>query len=108
MKKLVVLLVVVLAAALFAGCNPDPEATYRVTYYSNDSTYGNPPIDRNEYKIGEEATVLGPNTLLRTGYSFLRWNTNADGTGRAYLKDEKITINGPVSLYPVWGQVPRP
>ena len=103
MKKLVLLLVVVLAVVVFAGCNSDPEATYRVTYSGNGNTSGFPPNDTNEYKSGDEATVLGQGTLLRTGYTFLRWNTNAAGTGDFYSEGDAITINGAVFLYAVWG-----
>ena len=107
MKKLVLLLVVVLAVLVFAGCNNDPDTTYRVTYLANaNGTIGFPPTDSNEYKAGDEATVLGPGTLLRTGYSFLRWNTNADGSGSSYSEGDKITINGAVFLYAIW--VARP
>jgi len=102
MKKLVLVLVVILAAFVFVGCSPDPEATYRVTYNGNGNTSGFPLNDTNEYKAGDEATVLSPGTLLRTGFTFQRWNTRADGTGSSYSEGDKLTINGAVFLYAVW------
>ena len=102
MKKLCLLLIVVGAMILFAGCNHDPDATYSVKYLGNGNTYGFPPEDPNEYKSGDEATVLGPGTLLKTGYTFQNWNTKSDGTGKPYSVGEKIKINGAVFLYAIW------
>ena len=102
MKKFYLLFFIVLVFVLFPGCKPDPDATYRVNYNDNERTSGFPPEDRNEYKVGEEATVLGQGTLPKTGYEFLRWNTKADGMGRSYSPGEIITINGAVFLYAIW------
>ncbi|MDR1804298.1 MAG: InlB B-repeat-containing protein [Treponema sp.] len=102
MKKLSLLLVVVLAVVLFAGCNNDPDATYTVTYNGNGATSGFAPNDNNQYKSGEEATVLGQGALLRTGYEFLNWNTKSDGTGDSHSAGAKITIKGAVFLYAIW------
>ena len=102
MKKICLLLVVVLSIVLFAGCNPDPDATYTVTYYGGADTSGFPPTDNNQYKSGDEATVLGKNTLIKTGYQFLNWNTDSDGTGDSYSEGAKITIKGAVFLYAKW------
>jgi len=102
MKKLSLLLVVVLAVVLFAGCKIDPDATYRVNYYDNRSTSGYPPVDRNEYKSGDVAIVLDKESLVKTGYDFLRWNTKSDGLGDSYSPGDTITIKGAVFLYAIW------
>ena len=102
MKKTCLLLVVVVAIVLFAGCSHDPDATYSVKYLGNGNTYGFSPEDPNVYKYGDETTVLGPGTLLKTGYTFQNWNTKSDGTGESHSVDQKITINGAVFLYAVW------
>jgi ABC-type oligopeptide transport system substrate-binding subunit len=102
MKKICLLFVVVLAVVLFAGCNNDPDATYTVTYNGNGATSGFSPNDNNQYKSGEEATVLGQGTLLRAGYDFLNWNTKSDGTGDSYSPGDTITIKGAVFLYAIW------
>jgi hypothetical protein len=101
MKKLG-LLVVVLVVVLFAGCNNDPDATYTVTYNGNGETSGFPPNDNNQYKFGDEATVLGQGILLKTGFDFLNWNTKSDGTGDSYSAGDTITIKGAVFLYAIW------
>ena len=102
MKKNCLLFIVLLAVVLFAGCKIDPDATYRVNYYHNESTSGYPPVDRNEYKSGDVATVLGKNSLEKTGYEFLRWNTDSKGTGVSYSAGDTITIKGAVFLYAIW------
>ena len=102
MKKLYLLLIVVVALVLIAGCTVNPDATYRVNYYHNGSTSGYPPVDRNEYKSGDVAIVLGKESLVKTGYEFLNWNTKSDGTGVSYSAGDKITIYGAVFLYAIW------
>ena len=102
MRKICLLLVVVLAMILLAGCSHDPDATYKVTYYGGADTTGFPPTDDNQYKSGDEATVLGPGILKKEGYTFQNWNTNRDGSGDPYSEGDKITIKGAVFLYAVW------
>lgn len=47
--------------------------TYSVTYDGNSNTAGTPPVDTNTYNAGEAVTVLGPEDLTRTGYTFGGW-----------------------------------
>jgi len=103
LKKLFVLVFFVLTGLFFSGCEMDSNAVYRVNYYGNDSDYGFPPTDKNEYKSGMEAIVLGSNTLKKTGYTFQGWDTRADGSGDSYNAGDKITIiNLNIFLYAVW------
>ena len=103
MKKMFILALFVLTALFLTGCETDPDATYGVHYLGNGNTSGYPPVDNNEYKSGEEAAVLGRNSLLRDGYTFQGWNTRADGSGASYNPDDKIKIgNLHVFLYAVW------
>ena len=39
------------------------------------------PADNNQYLPGATVTVLGKGNLARTGYTFICWNTQADGNG---------------------------
>jgi len=103
MKKLFVLIFFIFIGFLYYGCELDPNALFRVNYYDNGSDYGYPPIDVNEYKSGMEAIVLDENTLLKTGYTFQGWNTNADGSGDSYNAGDKIKIiNFNRFLYAMW------
>lgn len=64
---------------LFAGWSALP--TFTVTYDGNQNTAGQAPVDSNFYISGATVTALSPGGLARTGYTFLNWNTKADGTG---------------------------
>jgi hypothetical protein len=84
-------------------------ATYTVTYDANEASTGasldagTVPTDPNTYELNHTAAVQGNSGgLAITGYSFLRWNTAADGTGTAYAEGETITITGNVTLYAQW------
>ena len=76
---------------------------FAVIYNGNGSTGGAVPTDSNEYDSGDEVTVLGnTGSLVKTGYTFGGWNTNADGTGTNYLADETFEITATTTLYAKW------
>jgi len=104
MKRLIFCMAIV--SLLVLGCDSPPaDATYKVLYYGNGNTTGYPPNDNNQYKTGEEATVLDQGALLKTGYTFLNWNTRTDGSGTSYVSGDKITIrNINVFLHAQWQQ----
>lgn len=63
--------------ALFAKWTP----VYTVTYNGNGSTNGTVPVDVGEYISGDFVTVLeNSENLVRTGYTYDGWYTNANGT----------------------------
>jgi len=76
---------------------------YLVTYNGNNATGGTVPTDATEYELGQTVTVLG-NTgdLVRTGYTFGGWNTQADGLGTNYAADATFTISDNTTLYAKW------
>ena len=78
--------------------------TYTVTYLGNGSTGGSAPIDSTNYHIGWTVTVLGNTGLLvRTGYTFAGWNTQADGSGATYTQSQTFTMGtANVTLYAMW------
>ena len=102
MKKVTVLIALVAIVLLFFGCVPDPNAKYSITYFGNGSLSGFPPIDSNEYAIGEKAIVLGKNTMEREGYNFKNWNTKSGGSGVEYAEGDELIVNGAVFLYAMW------
>ena len=56
--------------------------TYSVTYDSNGAIGGSAPTDGNNYEQETSVTVLGnTGNLAKTGYRFIGWNTQADGSG---------------------------
>src|SRR5690606_28115733 len=57
---------------------------------------------------GDSVTVLGnAGDLVRSGYSFNSWNTEANGTGTSYEPGGSLTLTSEnVTLYAQWQYVP--
>ena len=82
---------------------------HKVTYDGNNATSGTAPTDATEYKIGQTVTVLGnTGNLMRTGYTFTRWNTAADGNGTDYAPSATFAINHSITLYAKWIPITYP
>lgn len=82
-----------------------------VIYYANVpedakvKATGEVPVDDKKYSSTDKAKVLGntgENALVRTGYVFSGWNTNADGTGTSYAAGDEISMENNVELYAQW------
>ena len=94
---------------LYAKWNP---ITYTIKYDGNGNTDGSVP--GNQTKTYGQSLVLAKNTgsLVKTGYNFAGWNTNAAGTGTPYaagatLSSDLSTSSGAtVTLYAAWGNKP--
>ncbi|WP_159648496.1 InlB B-repeat-containing protein [Erysipelothrix aquatica] len=76
----------------------------KITLIGNGSghTTGSDSVDVNAYESQALLTVKGPETLLKTGYMFMGWNTQKDGTGTTYRESYQITITDNVTLYVIW------
>ncbi len=79
-------------------------AAYYVTYSGNGNTGGSVPVDSNEYQEGQTVTVLGnTGSLVNAGYTFVGWNTEADGSGTTYTPGQQFIMGtANVTLYAVW------
>jgi uncharacterized repeat protein (TIGR02543 family) len=75
---------------------------YTVIYNGNGSTGGAVPAPPTNYPGGVQVTILGQATLTRPGYSFLGWNSAADGTGSVYQPTSSVIINSDITLYAQW------
>ena len=77
---------------------------FSVSYNGNGNTGGTVPTDTNAYSQGATATVKGnTGTLVKTGYTFVGWNTAADGSGTKYVDTSSLKIsNANVVLYAMW------
>lgn len=73
-------------------------ASYTVTYNANGGT-GTTSAQTKWYG---EALALRSNGFSRTGYTFAKWNTKADGSGTAYAAGASYTANAGVTLYAIW------
>ena len=59
--------------------------------------------DGSQYIKGAEATV-SDKTPERRGYTFVGWNTAADGSGTSYAPNAQFTINVDTTLYAQWSE----
>jgi len=76
-----------------------------VTYNGNTSTGGSVPTDANSYTTGNTVTVLANSgTLVKAGYTFNDWNTQAGGGGASYAAtgSATFTISASTTLYAQW------
>ncbi|RXZ79571.1 hypothetical protein EBB07_22080 [Paenibacillaceae bacterium] len=75
---------------------------YTVVYNGNGSTGGDVPANSSSYH-GIKASISGNNgNLVKTGYTFAGWNTQADGHGVNYEADAEGVITSDVTLYVKW------
>jgi len=76
---------------------------YMVTYDGNGSSQGTVPTDSNRYLANAEVTVAAQGDLRKTGYSFVGWNTRADGGGTDSAPAANFQMPGEsLTLYAKW------
>ena len=85
----------------YAGWGP---ISYKVVFDGNSTDASS--MASQEFKY-DEPNALNQNTIVRTGYTFTGWNTEADGTGTSYADKEVVsnltsTDNGTFTLYAQW------
>jgi hypothetical protein len=81
-----------------------PVSHCKVTYDGNGNTAGVVPIDSNPYAPGSPVAVGDNGNLVKDGYSFLGWSTEADAdlSEVEYDAGDKFDIGSDVVLYAVW------
>jgi len=81
--------------------------TITIIYNGNTNTGGTVPTDSETYEQGETVTVLGNiGNLVKVGYKFEGWNTQADGKGIDYAPDSTFIMgSGSIILYAKWNPV---
>lgn len=72
--------------------------TYTITYNANGGS-GAPASQKKTYGKNLTLSTAKP---TRTNYTFLRWNTNASGTGTSYNSGGTYSVNAAATLYAVW------
>jgi len=88
------LIIVISSSLIFVSCENSlmeaiekdviavgPVQTYMVTYDGNGADSGAVPVDSNSYAEGSAVNVAIAGTMSRTSYTFIGWNTEADGSG---------------------------
>ncbi len=103
-RNLIFLCLLILGVLLINGCGGlVVPLTYTVTYNGNGNTSGVVPIDANLYEQGALVTVLGKGTLVKTGYTFVCWNTAADGSGTDQAEGSAYIMGASdVTLFAKW------
>ena len=81
-----------------------------LTYHGNGHTGGSVPAEAQGYPIGGTVTVPGnTGSLVKTGYTFAGWNTQANGSGTTYQAGSTLTMQSEnVTLYAQWNVVSAP
>ncbi|OPH52193.1 hypothetical protein BC351_33205 [Paenibacillus ferrarius] len=84
--------------------NPTANPTYTVTYNGNGNSGGSAPTDSDSYAQGVTISVYGnTGNLVKTGYTFVGWNTQADGNGTTYTTGTTFSMaTANVTLYAKW------
>lgn len=72
--------------------------TYTVKFNAN----GGSGAPGNQTKTYGKTLTLSSTKPTRTNYNFLRWNTNANGTGTSYNPGGSYTANAATTLYAIW------
>ena len=70
---------------------------YSLTYDANGGT--NPPAQQTG---STSYTVAAQGSMTRSGYSFVNWNTLANGTGTSYAAGSTINLSADTTLYAIW------
>lgn len=71
-------------------------------YNPNSTDYVGLGPDGGEYAPGTKVTIKGQNTLARSGYDFIGWNTKPDNSGTSYAANSSIILTQDVTLYAQW------
>jgi LPXTG-motif cell wall-anchored protein/uncharacterized repeat protein (TIGR02543 family) len=83
--------------------------TYKANFPSGVATSGTVPTDSKNYSDGGTVTVKSNSgTLTAEGYTFLGWDTLADGSGADYLSADTFKIYNDVTLYAKWDPSAEP
>ncbi|GFZ94724.1 hypothetical protein GCM10008018_46360 [Paenibacillus marchantiophytorum] len=84
--------------------NPTVNPTYTATYNGNGNSGGSAPTDSGSYAQGVTVSVYGnTGNLVKTGYTFVGWNTQADGNGTTYAAGATFSMGTTnVMLYAKW------
>lgn len=77
---------------------PAPQA-YTVSFNGNNATGG---YVAPQSVISGGAITIPANAYTRTGYTFIQWNTAANGTGTGYSPGASFTPGGNTTLYAIW------
>ena len=74
--------------------------TLYITFDGNGASGGSMPLP--QVICEGDSAKLRQNEYLKTGYAFIGWNTESDGTGIPYAEEEVISPISDMTLYAQW------
>ena len=101
---------------LFAVWQENPKYSYAVSYNGNGGTLtGGEVVYADEENISDTYSTVydievNANTFSRAHYTFIGWNTKADGTGTDYTAEDVIALDiqdNTETLYAQWEEHPK-
>ena len=79
-----------------------PQTTiYTLTFNANG---GSGTMAAQTFESGVSQAIAA-NAFTRSGYNFIGWNSNADGSGTSYTDKQSITLTQDVTLYAQWERI---
>lgn len=77
-------------------------STYAITYSANGATGGDIPAAQTKMHGTDLILATNSGNLVRTGYTFVGWNTSDNGSGTNYAVGATYTANAAVTLFAKW------
>ena len=77
---------------------------YQVTFDANQATGGTVPDSSQVMSEALYELPLNSGGLIRDGYTFMGWNTKADGTDFTYAVGQSVNVTAAITYYASWGQ----
>lgn len=74
-------------------------STYTLAY---DANYAEGIDPTSSTKPKGSTIVVANSPENRTGYTFVEWNTNANGSGTSYAAGSNLTLSSNITLYAIW------
>lgn len=81
------------------------EKGMEITYHPN-ATGTTGTMDKQKIPLGTTQTPLAKNKYINTNKAFIKWTTNADGTGTSYTDGQNVSFEtkGTMDLYAQWDE----
>lgn len=72
--------------------------TYKITYKDDDGD----KLSVRSINADDKITLYKPS---KSGYTFVEWNTNKNGSGTAYNAEDKLKLTKDITLYAQWNEI---
>lgn len=96
---LALMLTVVFTCGLFSACNKNEDKKIEVSFNLNYPDAPNAPNSKEVTVDGKYGLLSSPK---RSGYNFVGWYLNSQGTGEVITKDTVVTLKDDHTLFAKW------